>query len=77
MPELNIDQNLIFYFVIFFLTIIQSIAGVGILVVGTPTLIILNIDLVNAINILLPLSIVVSFINLIVMNNNKEKKVFF
>lgn len=77
MPELNIDQNLIFYFVIFFLTIIQSIAGVGILVIGTPTLIILNIDLVNAINILLPLSIVVSFINLIVMNNNKEKKVFF
>ena len=61
------------YFLIFFLIILQSIAGVGILLIGTPLLLIFKIDIILILNILLPISIVSSQINLIIFKFNKEK----
>lgn len=61
------------YFLIFFLIILQSIAGVGILLIGTPLLLIFKIDIILILNILLPISIVSSLVNLIIFKFNKEK----
>ena len=59
--------------VLFILVILQSIVGVGILVIGTPFLLILGFDIVATISILLPISIATSFINLIFFKINKKK----
>lgn len=56
------------YLVIFLVSIIQSIAGVGILVLGTPLMLILNYSIVEAMFFLLPLSIISSFLNMISFN---------
>jgi|TARA_B110000037_G_C17084494_1_gene491387 uncharacterized membrane protein YfcA len=81
-----IEGNLI-YSLLFFLIILQTIAGVGILVVGTPLLLIFNINIVSILAILLPISILTSFLNLIFFTINKKnlkieiekktKKIFF
>ena len=47
------------------LSIIQSIAGVGILLIGTPVLLLNGFDIISSINTLLPFSILTSFLNLI------------
>ena len=60
MIELEITYLLFF----FSLVILQTIVGVGVLVLGTPILLILNYDIVQAISILLPISILTSLINL-------------
>ena len=46
---------------------IQSVAGVGVLVLGTPTLLLLDISLIETMNYLLPISIITSLANLIIM----------
>ena len=65
-------ENLTLYSLIFFLSIFQSIVGVGVLVLGTPILLLMNFDMINSISILLPVSIVTSFINLFLMNKKNN-----
>ena len=48
--------------IIIFLIIIQSIFGVGLLLFGTPSFLILGYDFANTINILMPVSITISFL---------------
>ena len=60
-------------FIFFFLIIIQTIIGVGILVLGTPILLLLNFNIIETISILLPLSIFTSFINLLYFKFKKKK----
>lgn len=58
------------------LVAIQSIIGVGVLVLGTPFLLILNFNIVDILFALLPLSILTSLINLIIIkisNNFKSE----
>ena len=43
------------------LVIIQTIVGVGVLVLGTPALLLLNYNIIDAIDLLLPISIFTSF----------------
>ena len=50
------------YVLIFFLSLIQSLAGVGVLVLGTPIFLILNFNIIDAMKILLPISILTSFV---------------
>ena len=50
-----------------FLSTIQSIIGVGVLVLGTPILLILNLNLEEILPILLPISILTSFLNLLLI----------
>lgn len=61
MIELNIIHVLLF----FTLVMLQTIVGVGILVLGTPILLILDYNIVESISILLPISILTSLLNLI------------
>ena len=49
-------------FIIVFLIIIQSIFGVGLLLFGTPSFLLLGYDFPNTINILMPISILVSLL---------------
>ena len=42
------------------LVIIQTIIGVGVLVLGTPSLLLLNYNIIETINLLLPISILTS-----------------
>ena len=68
------------YFVLLYLCLIitlQSCVGVGVLVLGTPFLLILGYSIVEIFFILLPLSIVTSFINLIIIKwSNKDLDLF-
>ena len=47
----------LFYLLIFILTVLQSIIGVGILVLGTPLLLIFNYEFIEIMALLLPISI--------------------
>ena len=60
-----IELSIIHVFLFFSLVLIQTIIGVGILVLGTPILLILNYNIIETISILLPISILTSVINLI------------
>ena len=55
-------ESLIEIGVIIFLIIVQSIFGVGLLLFGTPTFLILGYDFANTINILMPVSISISIL---------------
>jgi|TARA_B110000238_G_C16037634_1_gene400370 uncharacterized membrane protein YfcA len=63
----------IIYFLIFFLAILQTIVGVGVLVLGTPLLLILNYNMIEVMNLLLPISITTSFLNYLYLKSNKKK----
>ena len=65
--------EIIILLIIFILVILQSIVGVGVLVIGTPTLLILNYNLIEIMEILLPVSICTSLINLAYLKINKKK----
>lgn len=59
------------YFIIAYFCMIvalQSVIGVGVLVLGTPFLLILKFNIVEILFILLPISIVTSLLNLIIIN---------
>ena len=64
---------------IFFLVILQSIIGIGILVVGTPVFLILGVSLKELLPYLLPISILTSFFNIILLwlFSNKENNFDF
>ena len=58
---------------IFLLVAIQSIMGVGVLVVGTPLLLLFNYNIIEAMAILLPISIITSGLNLMYFKKIKKK----
>lgn len=63
-------MDLFLYLIIFFISIIQSVAGVGILVLGTPIMLILNYSIIETMLFLLPISIISSISNLIIINSS-------
>lgn len=58
--------------IIIILSIFQTIAGVGILVLGTPILLLLGFQMVEIMTLLLPISMCNSLINLILLNIDKK-----
>ena len=70
--ELEIISSLIF-----FLVILQTIVGVGILVLGTPLFLILEYSIIEVMYYLLPLSIITSLTNYLFLKYNKEKLKIF
>lgn len=65
-----------FFFYLCLIIALQSIIGVGVLVLGTPFLLILEYNMIEVFFILLPISIITSFSNLIIMKNlNKKKRI--
>lgn len=60
--------------------IFQSIFGIGLLLLGTPSFILLGYSYFEVLNILLPYSIIISFLQIIVSKNNNYfflKNIFF
>lgn len=60
-------SELINFILVISLVMIQSIAGIGVLVIGTPTLLLLNVSMIETMNYLLPISIITSLINILIM----------
>ena len=58
--------------IIIMLSIFQTIAGVGILVLGTPILLLMDLQMVEVMSLLLPLSMINSLVNLIYLRNYKK-----
>ena len=56
-----LQQEFIIFIIISFTSIIQSLFGVGVLVFGTPLLLILKLDFIETLNILLPISMAINF----------------
>ena len=72
-------DSLIFLSYFCLIIILQSTIGVGILVLGTPFLLMLNFNILDVFFILLPVSIITSLINLLIMktlNQTTEKSTF-
>lgn len=65
---------LVINLILFALVILQSIAGVGILVIGTPAFLILDYSLVEIMSLLLPISIITSAINILFLKLGKKNK---
>ena len=57
------------------LVIIQTIVGVGVLVLGTPILLLLNYNIIYAIDLLLPISIFTSLLNITIFSKYSFKKI--
>ena len=66
------------FFILTIFSFIQSIFGVGLLLFGTPSLLLIGYEYHEILNILLPASITISFLQVIKSkeNINKSKKVF-
>jgi uncharacterized membrane protein YfcA len=66
-------------FILFLLSIIHSIFGIGLLAIGTPLLLILNYDFLIILKILLPCSILISAFQIINTKNIsfKDKKLIY
>jgi uncharacterized membrane protein YfcA len=62
----------LFYLLIFILTVLQSIIGVGILVLGTPLLLIFNYEFIEIMALLLPISILTSLFNYLYLKYHKK-----
>jgi len=60
--NLELSEATILLLVISFFTIVQSVFGVGLLVFGTPTLLLMGYSFPETLSYLLPASIVVSFL---------------
>jgi uncharacterized protein len=58
------------------LIIIQSIFGIGLLLFGTPTFLIIGYDFVDTLNFLLPISVVISFLQFINSSVSSKKIIF-
>jgi uncharacterized membrane protein YfcA len=59
--------------IVIILSLIQSVFGVGLLLFGTPTFLMLGYDFPNTINILLPMSIAISFLQFFKSKVNDKK----
>lgn len=62
--------------ILLILIIIQSIFGIGLLLFGTPTFLMLGYDFLNTLNFLLPISIVISFFQFINLKITSKKIIF-
>ena len=57
------NETIFTYIVLILIISLQSIVGVGVLVLGTPIMLLLNYSMVEVLSILLPISIVTSLGN--------------
>tara|TARA_B110000459_G_scaffold185784_1_gene216749 strand:+ start:402 stop:947 length:546 start_codon:yes stop_codon:yes gene_type:complete len=66
-------SEIFFYILVLILSIIQTTVGIGILVIGTPTLLILGKEMPEIMANLLPLSIITSALNLVYFKFKNKK----
>ena len=58
--------------IITILSIFQTIAGIGILILGTPIMLLMGLEMIEVMSLLLPLSMLNSLINLIYLGHNNQ-----
>lgn len=63
------------FLIIFFLCLFQSVFGIGLLLFGTPSFLLLGYGFTSTLILLLPVSITVSFLQLIYKSNLNKKQV--
>jgi uncharacterized membrane protein YfcA len=66
------NEPFIIYFFIFILIILQSVSGVGILMIGTPLLLFFNFQITEVLLFLLPISIITSLLNIFIFKLEKK-----
>ena len=59
------------------MTLIQTVVGTGVLIIGTPILLLMNYEMVDIMLLLLPISIVTSLFNLLINKRENNFKKFF
>ena len=67
------DSTIFTYIVLMLIISLQSIVGVGVLVLGTPILLLLNYNMIEILSLLLPVSIMTSLGNFIYFKIKKKK----
>ena len=67
----------ILYIIIFLLSVVQSVAGVGLLVIGTPLFLLFGYNIIEIMFYLLPLSIITSIISLFFIKLKKKVEIKF
>lgn len=67
----------IIYLIILVISIIQSITGIGVLVLGTPIMLILEFPIIGIMYFLLPISLITSLLNIIFINYYFKEKIQF
>ena len=67
------NETIFTYIVLILIISLQSIVGVGVLVLGTPIMLLLNYSMVEVLSILLPISIVTSLGNFLYFKFQKKK----
>ena len=60
------------YLILPLIVIVQTIIGVGVLVLGTPILLLLDFEIISILSLLLPISLITSSVNLILMKYSKN-----
>ena len=60
--------------IVFILSFVQTIAGVGLLVIGTPVFLIIGYDMIEIMFYLLPLSIITSTTSLLIFTDPRKVK---
>ena len=68
-------SEIYFILLLFVLCFIQTVAGVGVLLLGTPIMLLNDFNIIDTINVLLPFSILTSLSNLLFFNNKKYKRI--
>ena len=66
------NETIFTYIVLILIISLQSIVGVGVLVLGTPIMLLLNYSMVEVLSILLPISIVTSLGNFLYFKFQKK-----
>lgn len=66
-----IPDNILVFGLVVVLAIIQSIFGMGILIIGTPTLLLMGYDFITTISYLLPVSFIISLIQVVTAGNDR------
>ena len=69
-------MELIIYITLILLVAIQSIMGVGVLVIGTPLMLISGFNFIFILNILLPVSILTSLLNILIVKYYYKNNIF-
>ena len=74
---INMIDTYILYIIIFLLSVVQSVAGVGLLVIGTPLFLLFGYNIIEIMFYLLPLSIITSIISLFFIKLKKKVEIKF
>ena len=69
------STSILDFIIIFILSIFQSVFGVGLLLFGTPVFLMLDYDFISTLVTILPVSIIISFVQIMHKKNLKKNQI--